>query len=102
MTLTSLGRIAVPTPGTPVLLSTNVRTQVARLVIQTAPSNAGKTYFGMKSLNKTSLAGVSRILAPSDFYEVTTEDGMDGIALAQLAVDADNVGEGLLVSYWTE
>ncbi len=102
MILTSLGRIAVPAPGTPVALSTNVRTQAARLLVQTAPLNAGKTYFGVKGMNKTTLAGVSRILAPIDIYEVTTEDGMDGIALAQLAIDADNVGEGLLVSYWTE
>jgi len=102
MTLTSLGRITVPTPGTPVVLSTNVRTQAARLVFQTAPLNAGKTYFGQTGMNKTTLAGVSRILAPTDVYEVTTEDGMDGIPLAQVAIDADNAGEGLLVSYWTE
>jgi len=45
---------------------------------------------------------VSRVLSATDSYEVTTEDGMDGIPLSQMAIDADNLGEGLLVSYWTE
>ncbi len=102
MILTSLGRIAVPAPGTPVALSTNARIQAARLVIQTAPLNTGKTYFGLKGMDKITLAGVSRVLDATDNYEVTTEDGMDGIPIFQLAVDADNPGEGLLVSYWTE
>ena len=102
MTLTSLGRIAVPTPGTPVPLTTDVTKRVARVILQTAPANTGKTYFGQNGMAKTTLAGVSRVLATSEFYEIGTEDGTDGISLAQLAVDADVANEGLLVSYWTE
>jgi len=102
MTLTSLGTIAVPTPGTPVAVSTVFSNSVARLVVQTAPNNTGRTYLGLTGMNKSTLAGVTRILSASDRYEVTTADGTDGISLAQLAIDADNAGEGLLVSYWTE
>jgi len=72
------------------------------LVLQTAALNSGKTYFGLIGMNKSTLAGVSRVLSATDSYEVTTEDGMDGIPLSQMAIDADNLGEGLLVSYWTE
>jgi hypothetical protein len=101
MTLTSLGNIAVPTPGTPVALSTGSST-AARLVIQTAPANTGRTYLGLTGMNKFTLDGVTRILAASDRYEVNTADGTDGISISQLVIDADNAGEGLLVSYWTE
>jgi hypothetical protein len=53
-------------------------------------------------MNKSTLDGVTRILAASDRYEVNTADGTDGISISQLVIDADNAGEGLLVSYWTE
>ncbi len=102
MNLTSLGRIAVPTPGTPVAISTNVSKRAARVVLQTAPANTGKTYFGEVGLVKATLAGVSRILAAADSYEISAADGTDGILLSQLSIDADNANEGLLVSYWTE
>ncbi len=102
LTLTSLGIVVVPTPGTPVPLSTNGSVRVAHVLLQTAPANTGKTYFGLNGLSKSSLAGVSRILEASDKFEIGTEDGYDGITLAQLAIDADVAGEGLLVSYWTE
>ena len=102
MILTSLGRVAVTTSGTPVPLSSSTSAMVARVVLQTAPSNTGKIYFGSKGLNKTTLAGVSRVLATVDSYEIATEDGTDGLSLAQLAIDADVSGEGVLVSYWTE
>ncbi len=102
MTLTSLGRVAVPIPGTPVTLPAPVNTRVARLIFQAAPTNTGKTYFGLNSLNKLTLTGVSRVFTTTEIYEIATEDGTDGISISQLAIDADVVGDGLLVSYWTE
>ncbi|MDQ6677596.1 MAG: hypothetical protein M3Z09_09910 [Acidobacteriota bacterium] len=102
MTLTSLGRVNVSTPGTPVRLSTNAGTRVNRLLLQTIPGATGKGYFGLTQMNKTTLAGVSRVLSTGDLYELTAEDGTDSIYLYQLAIDVDVPGEGLLVSYWTE
>jgi len=102
MTLTSLGRVNVSAPGTPVHLSTNSSTRVNRLLLQTIPGATGKGYFGLTQMDKSTLAGVSRVFSTSDFYEVCAEDGTDSISLYQLAIDMDVPGEGLLVSYWTE
>lgn len=102
MTLISLGRVVVPTPGTPVALPVPARTSAARLSFQAAPANTGSTYIGLQGMNKSTLAGVSRVLSATGTYEVSTEDNTDGIALSQLAIDADVAGEALLVSYWVE
>ena len=102
MTLISLGRVTVPTPGTPVALTTDTKLRAARLTLQTPTANTGKMYFGKTGMTKATLAGVARVLATYDSYEITTADGMDGISLAQLALDADVANEGLLVSYWVE
>jgi hypothetical protein len=59
-------------------------------------------------MNKSTLAGVSRILWPNvsggipDQFFLETQDGTDSIQLADYAIDADVAGEGLLVAYWTE
>jgi len=102
MTLTSLGSVAVPTPGTPVPLSTDPAVRVSRVVLQTAPANTGKTYFGVAGMQKSTLAGVSHVFAANDSFEIATQDGTDGVTLAQLSIDADVPNEALLVSYWTE
>jgi len=102
MTLTSLGNVTVPTPGTPVFLSTDPTVRVCRVTIQTAPANTGKMYFGLTGMQKSTLAGVSRVLVTSSDYEIATQDGTNGIALFYLSIDADVANEGLLVSYWTE
>ena len=108
MTLTSLGLVTVATPGTPVALSTNPNLRATRILFQSVPGLTGKGYIGTPQMNKSTLSGVIRILAPnpsgviSDLYEITTEDGLDGIYVSQLAVDMAVAGEGLLVSYWVE
>ncbi len=48
MTLTSLGRVAVPTPGTPVALPVPPRTTAARLVLQAAPTKYRNYLFRAK------------------------------------------------------
>ena len=108
MTLTSLGRVNVATPGTPVALASNPSIRVCRVLIQAIPGLTGKGYLGTPLMTKATLSGVTRVLAPnpgggvSDSYEVRTEDGRDGITLSQLAIDMDVAGEGMLVSYWVE
>jgi hypothetical protein len=108
MTIHPLGRINVPTPGTPVPLSTNETVTVAKLFFQVIPGLTGKTYVGAPTMTKTTLAGTARILWPnstggfSETFYIETQDGEDSIHLADYAVDADVAGEGLLVTYWTE
>ena len=108
MTQTSMGRVNVSTPGTPVALSTNPTQRVSKLFVQVIPGLTGKTYLGKPGMNKSTLAGVSRILwpnangGPSDQFFLEAQDGRDSIPLSGYAIDADVSGEGLLVTYWTE
>ena len=108
MTQTSLGRVNVSTPGTPVRLSTDPTKRVSKLFLQAIPGLTGKTYIGTSAMNKSTLAGVSRILSPNtgggipDQFFLQTQDGEDSIPLSDYAIDADVPGEGLLVAYWVE
>jgi hypothetical protein len=108
MTHTSLGRVNVSTPGTPVSLSSNPAQRVAKLFFQVIPGLTGKAYIGSPGMNKSTLDGVSRVLWPnatggvSDQFFLETQDGTDTISLAEYVIDVDVAGEGLLVTYWTE
>lgn len=108
MTLNCLGKVAVPTPGTPVAINSSIVATASILFIQAIPGLTSKIYIGRQSMNKTTLAGVFRILWPnpsggiSDQFVLNDETGVDGIRLAEYYVDADVAGEGPLVSYWTE
>jgi hypothetical protein len=108
MTQTSLGRVNVSTPGTPVRLSTDPTQRVSKLFFQVIPGLTGKAYIGKPGMNKSTMSGVSRILWPnasgglSDQFFLETQDGADSIPLSDYAIDVDTAGEGLLVSYWTE
>lgn len=108
MTHTSMGRVNVSTPGTPVKLSTIPTLRVSKLFLQVIPGLTGKCYLGNTGMNKSTLAGVSRILWPnpsggfSDQFFLEAQDGSDSIPLAEYAIDVDVAGEGLLVTYWTE
>jgi hypothetical protein len=107
MTITSMGRVNVATPGTPVRLSTDPDKRVARIFAQVIPGLTGKGYIGSASLNRTTLAGVARVLWPnasggfSEHFEVQSTDGSNSIPLSEYAVDMDVAAEGLLVTYWT-
>ncbi len=108
MTQTSMGRVNVSTPGTPVTLSTNPAQRVSKLFFQVIPGLTGKAYIGQPGMNKSTMNGVSRILwpnaagGPSDQFFLETQDSADSIPLSDYAIDVDVPGEGLLVSYWTE
>ena len=108
MIINSLGRINVPTPGTPVPLTTNPAITASKLFVQSIPGLTGKTYLGAASMTKATLAGVARILWPnasggfSENFFLESQDGTDSIRLKDYAIDADVAGEGLLVTYWTE
>jgi hypothetical protein len=108
MTINCLGRVNVPVPGTPVPLTADPTVTASKLFFQVIPGLSGKTYAGLPALNKTTLAGVARVLSPnptsgfSETFYIETQDGEDSIQLDQYAIDADVTGEGLLVTYWTE
>ena len=108
MTLTSLGRVNVVTPGTPVRITTNTSTLVSKIYFQVIPGLTGKGYIGGSALVKSTLSGVTRVLWPnasggiSDQFFLETADGADTLVLSEYYVDMDIAGEGLLVSYWTE
>ena len=108
MNIKPAGRISVPTPGTPVPLSTDPTVTASKLFVQVIPGLTGKTYLGVPSMTKSTLSGVARVLWPnpsggfSENFEIESQDGTNSIRLAEYAVDADVAGEGLLVTYWTE
>ncbi len=108
MTINCMGRINVSAPGTPVPLTADLTVTASKVFFQVIPGLTGKTYIGMPSMTKGTLAGVARVLWPnttggfSETFYIETQDGRDSIRLADYAVDADVAGEGLLVTYWQE
>ena len=108
MTINCKGRVNVATPGTPVRLSTDPTVHASKLFFQAIPGLTGKTYAGVPSMTKATLAGVARILWPnpsggfSENFEIESQDGKNSIRVMDYAIDADVAGEGLLVTYWTE
>ena len=108
MIVTAKGRVNVTTPGTPVVLSTDSKVTANRLFFQVIPGLTGKTYVGVPGMNKSTLAGVVRILWPnsaggfSETFSVEAQNGTDAIRIVDYVIDADVASEGLLVSYWTE
>jgi hypothetical protein len=102
MIMTTLGRLSVATPGTPVPLATDAAITASKLFVQTVPGLTGKMYLGAPTMSKTTLAGVARVFSAGDTFLLESQDGTDSIRLKDYAIDADVEGEGLLVSYWTE
>jgi hypothetical protein len=108
MNINCLGRISVPVPGTPVPLSTDPAVTASKLFFQVIPGLTGKTYAGVPTMTKATLAGVARVLWPnaaggfSESFSIESQDGENSIRLSEYAVDADVAQEGLLVTYWTE
>jgi hypothetical protein len=103
MTPQSLGRVNVPTPGTPVPLATEY-TPCCHIRVQVIAGLTGKMYFGTHAVNHTTLVGVIKELWPNpsggvdDSYDVAISDNQ--LNLADYAIDAAVASEGLIVSYW--
>lgn len=108
MQINTLGRVNVTTPGTPVPLTSNPAITASKVFFQVIPGLTGKTYVGIPTMTKATLAGAARVLWPntsggfSENFWVIAQDGRNSIQLSDYAVDADVAGEGLLVTYWTE
>jgi hypothetical protein len=108
MTMNTLGRFNVATPGTPVPLTSDTTVHASKLFFQVIPGLTGKMYVGSTALNKTTLANTARVLWPnsaggfSETFYIEAQDGDNSMRVADYAIDADVAGEGLLVTYWTE
>jgi hypothetical protein len=108
MTVTSVGRLNVATPGTPIPISTDPAARVAKIHFQVLPGLTGKGYIGKKTMAKAALTNVIRVLAPnptggiSDSFFLESQQDADVLNLSEYYIDMDVAGEGLLISYWTE
>lgn len=102
---TSLGRVNVTTPGTPVQLAT-VSTRCARIRVSVVSGLTGKMYLGTKGLVGSTYVGVVKELAPNsaggvdDSYEFASYADAPLLDLSQYWIDAAVAGEGLIVAYW--
>jgi hypothetical protein len=104
----SLGLIRVPSPGTPVPVSTDDSLRVMLMMVRTVPGFTGKTYLGLAGMdrNSASKTGVIRILSeppafgPQDGEVLPAATGGHGnvIRAADYWVDADVAGEGVMVT----
>ena len=105
MRVISLGRLNVPTPGTPVPLTTDRSIRCAWIRAQVIAGLTGKMYLGTPSLNTTTLADVIKEFWPnpsggiSDSLEIRSAEDNNIYTLADLAIDAAVADEGLLISY---
>ena len=103
MNIQALGRVPVPTPGTPVLFAAMTGTQI---LITTAANNVGNVYVGVPGMNKTTGAGVICVLPKITSSSVAAFNpivmtGQDALYLAEFAIDADTAGDGAYVSVFT-
>lgn len=102
----SLGKISVPTPGTPVRLTTDVNLRVARLRFAVVVGETGRVFLGVAGMNKATGAGVIKEFWPTgagggiaDELVVESPNG-DLLRPADYWIDANVAGEGLIVAYW--
>lgn len=98
----SLGKITVSSAGTPVQ-ATGTSTPVHSYLVQALSTNTGKIYIGNSTMSKTTLVGVFAVLAPPSTNLIPSfASAVSTIAarfdLSQVWVDADNSGEGVLIS----
>jgi hypothetical protein len=105
MTAKSLGKIAVPTPGTAVQVS-SVNFPCARIRFEAPLSNTHVAWVGIAGLVGSSLTNVIKQLqfpaagAIADVFEIAPEDGADELNISDYYVDATTAGEGALVTFW--
>jgi hypothetical protein len=108
MQTVSLGLIRVPTPGTPVRVTTDESLHVAMMTVQTVPGFTGKTYVGLAGLAKDSWtkSGVVRVFSeppafgPQDGEVLPPTQTGHGNVLrpSDFWVDADVANEGVTVT----
>ena len=103
----SFGKIAVPTPGTPVRVTTNTDLRASRLRFAAVIGETGRVFLGIAGMNKADGTGVIKEFWPTgagggiaDALEVWATDDRHLLSPSDYYVDANNGGEGLIVAYW--
>lgn len=111
-----LGKIAVVTPGTLVRvtdtvasvdtgghLNTPTRFTCQAALFQALQENVGRVYIGMANMNRTTRANTAAVLAipattslPS--FGISILGAPAGVDLSELFIDADNAGDGVLLT----
>jgi len=106
MQIKSLGKIAVPTPGTPVPLSATTLL-VWKYRVQAVIGEMGKIWLGDSTLHASNHTGEIKTFWPTgasggvaDAFEDNAVDEDDVIDVSQLRLDAQNAGEGAIVTVW--
>ena len=113
MTINGLGHVAVPTPGTPVLLSAVLtavglypETRATRVYVTPLGGNTGKTYVGAAGMSKSTGVGVLKQMqippatGVNDTFTLEAPGGGTNlIRLASLALDADSASDKLTIGY---
>ena len=112
MLVISLGKIAVPTPGTPVRVTTDCKLRVSRIRFAPLIGEVGRMFLGVAGMNKSTGAGVIKEFWPTgagggiaDGFEVGGDqrdlvDDRHLLAPSDYYVDANTAGEGLMVCCW--
>jgi hypothetical protein len=107
MQANSFGKIAVPTPGTPVRVSTNTDLRVKRMRFAVVIGETGRVFLGVAGMNKLNGTGVVKEFWPTgagggvaDAFEIWAVDDRHLLAPSDYYVDANNAGEGLIVAHW--
>jgi hypothetical protein len=110
--LVGCGKTTVPNSGTPVQVSVPAAiagpgspglSSAHALLIQALSTNLGKVYIGVAGLSKATLANCLVVLPiptvnllPTFSISLTT--AANALSLSDLWIDADNAGEGVLIS----
>jgi hypothetical protein len=101
----SFGKIPVPTPGTPVRVTTDTTLRVSRMRFAVAIGETGRVFLGVQGLTKGTGAGVLKEFWPTGAGggvadELVIESAVGELRPSDYYVDANAAGEGLIVAYW--
>ena len=101
----SLGKVAVPTPGTPVRVTSDTSIRAHRIRFAVAIGETGRVFLGVAGMNKATGAGVVKEFWPTGAGggvadELVLESAAGDLRPSDYYVDANTVGEGLIVAYW--
>lgn len=101
----SFGKIAVPTPGTPVRLSSDTALRVSRIRFAPVIGEVGRVFLGVSGMTKANGSGVIKEFWPTgagggvaDEFVIDSPSGE--LRPSDYYIDANTAGEGLIVSYW--
>jgi hypothetical protein len=101
----SLGKTAVPTPGTPVRVTSDTSIRAHRFRFAVAIGETGRVFLGVAGMNKASGAGVVKEFWPTGAGggvadELVLESAAGELRPSDYYVDANTADEGLIIAYW--